>query len=218
MESLTAVMRPLHKKVKMVSWTLCTHCVEIWNLNCSWDIPSISQWVFLLFEFSHWALTYFYPENLQSFCPGWPSFKLMKNQWVVMKHSAGPVRILCCGWTVSSLCVCALTRSEALAWRHCPSWMMSLNNWLSLISCALPCGKSYQTCPTHNPLWLLCILSVAPGVGLKGQSALLPLNRGSDFVMDHFLSGLLEVWSFRGVSQWSHAQNYRLKKRTTGQE
>ena len=109
--------------------------------------------------------------------------------------------------TVSTVCVCVCVcrhRVRGSGPETLPRlWMMSLNDWQSLISCAVV-ERAVRICPTqHPPLYSQCHIGGLSWRDKVPPSATEP-TRVSVLVTGHFHSGLSEV---QRVSQRSLAQN-----------
>lgn len=143
-----------------------------------------------VFELSCWSicsdimsfLAYFYPGNLGSSFFFFVLFDLSLNKSKITKLWWNIQQVLLGSCTVGSGCLFTLHRVRGFGLKTLARlWMMSLNNWPFLISCALPCGQS------EDPPGL-CILGVTLWAELEGQSALL-LNWLSDFCNRPFSLG-----------------------------
>ena len=122
----------------------------------------------------------------------------------------GCVCVAVCVWLCVCGCVCVAVCVGLCvwlqAWKRLPRlWMMTLNNWLFLISCALPYGKSHQNLVQPGSTWAPFVFS--PRFTRCPSSTVSSLSLTQPF-------SLRSSWGakFPRVIQRGHAQNWKQKK------
>lgn len=136
-------------------------------LSFSWEIPSVLWWqvkIFFSFDFSLLTdiMSFFGIYFIMSYVLILEIFLLLVDLFLNISE------IIELWWNIEqvllaygTVCVDSLLtlglclhRVRGSGLETSPRlWMMSLNNLIFLISCALPCGKSYQNLPHPQSTW-----------------------------------------------------------------